>query len=212
MDRIRQFVVEQGLEPGDVLPPVTRLAKTYKVSTTSVREALKQLEGLGLVRGVQRKGFVLVEPSAVSLLEWVTFSSDADRQHYMDLLIARSVLEPAIMPLIVREAWPEDIDRLESIVRNMAEVLDDWDAYNQQEARFHLGLFRATRNPALEVIGRMLCECFAIPHSSRDGTTATEESYREHRAIVEALRAGDVSGVGDAARRLTRKGGDEEEG
>jgi GntR family transcriptional repressor for pyruvate dehydrogenase complex len=198
VERIRELVAQRGLRPGDALPPVTTLAETYAVSTTSVREALKRLEGLGLVRGVQGKGFVLVQPDGSRLLEWVVFSTDSDRQRYVDLLSARAVLEPGMMPLIVQQATESDLQRLENVLAQMASTIGDWDAFNRLEAVFHLELYRATGNPVLEATGRVCCECFAIQH--RSAPWAMEQSHAEHRALVDALRARDAA----TAQRIAR--------
>lgn len=204
VERIRQLVVQEGLGPGDALPAVIKLSATYEVSTTCVREALKKLEALGLVRGVQRRGFVLVEPTVAPLLEWVNFSTEGDRERYLDLLMARSALEPAIMPLVVEAATDEDYERLQQLLEQTVEAQDDWDTYNEREADFHRALYEATHNTALQAFGQMCCECFDIPHEAEDTAAAMAESIIEHGALVNALRAGDVQTAQQIAREHIR--------
>jgi GntR family transcriptional regulator len=55
-ERLRALVAEDGLRPGDPLPPETALAQRFGVSRSKVREALKLLEQDGLVHAIQGRG------------------------------------------------------------------------------------------------------------------------------------------------------------
>ena len=48
-DRIKRYIVEHDLEGGDALPPETQLTRDLGVSRSSVREAVKALESLGIL-------------------------------------------------------------------------------------------------------------------------------------------------------------------
>ena len=48
-DQIKQYITENKLESGDLLPPEGQLAIDLGVSRGSVREAIKALESLGIV-------------------------------------------------------------------------------------------------------------------------------------------------------------------
>ena len=49
MESIEKLILEQDLKPGDVLPTETQISETLQVSKSSVREAVKMLEALGVV-------------------------------------------------------------------------------------------------------------------------------------------------------------------
>ena len=68
------LIRERGLQPGDRLPCEHELAATFAVSRATVREALRRLEHLGLVRVVQGQGSFL---SAVPpLTSWTSPASE----------------------------------------------------------------------------------------------------------------------------------------
>src|SRR5579862_6847083 len=67
-DAIRHAIYSGKLRPGDPLLEM-QLAKDFRVSQTSVREALIQLEQLGLVRRFPNKGTQVTELSAKEVRE-----------------------------------------------------------------------------------------------------------------------------------------------
>ena len=48
-ERLKSYIIEEDLVPGDRLPNETELAETFGVSRLSLREATKSLEFLGIV-------------------------------------------------------------------------------------------------------------------------------------------------------------------
>src|SRR5512135_1083989 len=60
-DRLLEYIEAQHLKPGDLLPSETSLAGSFGVSRPVIREALKNLEGKGIIEIVNGKG-ALVKP------------------------------------------------------------------------------------------------------------------------------------------------------
>jgi DNA-binding MurR/RpiR family transcriptional regulator len=77
-EALKRYLVTEGLEPGDKLPPERRLAEALNVSRTVLREAVNQLVGEGLVRREpsrspvvtnfdrQRLAYLLPEPEMIA--------------------------------------------------------------------------------------------------------------------------------------------------
>ncbi|MGH2345766.1 MAG: FadR/GntR family transcriptional regulator, partial [Chloroflexota bacterium] len=62
VERIREFIAEQKLEPGDRLPPERVLMEQLRVGRSSVREAMKILATLGLVEIRRGDGAYVAAP------------------------------------------------------------------------------------------------------------------------------------------------------
>ena len=60
VDQIKNMILSGKLKIGDKLPPERELAELYKVSRTSVREALKALEAIGVLEIRQGGGIYIV--------------------------------------------------------------------------------------------------------------------------------------------------------
>jgi GntR family transcriptional regulator, transcriptional repressor for pyruvate dehydrogenase complex len=58
-ERLLEYIETQRLKPGDLLPSETSLAGSFGVSRPVIREALKNLEGKGVLEIVNGKGAIL---------------------------------------------------------------------------------------------------------------------------------------------------------
>src|SRR5207253_9164354 len=67
--QVKQMIAEGRLKSGDRLPPERDLAEKFVVSRSSVREALRALESLGLVEIRAGEGTVVRQVSVESLIE-----------------------------------------------------------------------------------------------------------------------------------------------
>ena len=66
--RLRSYIVEKGLKPGDRLPTESEIAKSLSVSRPVVREALKAMEGCGLVEIQRGSGIRVAQFSSTGYL------------------------------------------------------------------------------------------------------------------------------------------------
>ena len=64
-DILRERIMSGEIKPGDILPPERELAEEMQVSRIPVREAMKSLEYLGVVKQIRGKG-VLVQTADLS--------------------------------------------------------------------------------------------------------------------------------------------------
>ena len=72
-DRLREHIVQSRYEPGDRLPTEEVLAQRLNVSRSAVREALRGLEGVGLVEARQGFGWVVCEFSFRPILKNLSY-------------------------------------------------------------------------------------------------------------------------------------------
>jgi GntR family transcriptional repressor for pyruvate dehydrogenase complex len=187
--------IEQGwLGPGDQLPSERELSEQLSVSRSTVREAIQLLEALGVVEVRHGSGtYVRARPDADTVrLEWREWTrSQSSRVH--DLLEVRVGLEAFAAELAAVRRTPAQLDQLESSLEEMASVIDAGDIpmLVQIDVSFHSNLYRATGNAPLaellDEIGRRLLRERA---ATWDMPGRPQRSLEQHRAIVEAIRAG----------------------
>src|ERR687891_891705 len=94
--QIRQMISEGRLKSGDQLPPERDLAEKFVVSRTSVREALRALESVGLIEIRPGEGTFVREVSVDALVEPLALVLLSQRAMIEELFEARRLLEPAI--------------------------------------------------------------------------------------------------------------------
>src|SRR5215467_14297483 len=97
------------LQPGDKLPSERELAETLGVSRSSIRDAIRSLELMGLVEPRQGAGTIVCEVSAESLINPLTGLLVRQQQHISELLDFRKILEPALASRAASHATTEAI-------------------------------------------------------------------------------------------------------
>ncbi|MCC6793267.1 MAG: GntR family transcriptional regulator [Thermomicrobiales bacterium] len=194
-EALKEWIMDQGLAPGSRLN-IDSLAERLGTSPTPVREALTRLAAERLVQFVPFKGY-----SVMPLL---------DQRQLADLMHVRSLLEVDAARLAASRIILADLRVMEREQDAMAAehpepVFDAYRAYNQHDLVFHETMIAATGNTVLLETYRTLQVHTLLARLYHDrGEVDYQESVKEHRAIIEALRNRDAEAAGEAVRRHIR--------
>ena len=182
--KIEHDILMFKLKPGERLDE-SRLAERFGSSRTPVREALRQLAAEGLVRIRTHRGAVV---SGLSMSELV------------DLFEMMAIYEGVCARLATKHATPEEVTQISDAheaCRTRCEA-DDFDGYCHANVRFHDAIYRASHNGYLikqtvSIRNRLgAYRRFQLRRNNR-----LRDSFREHQAVIDAIRMGDA----DAADR-----------
>jgi DNA-binding FadR family transcriptional regulator len=208
LEKIETDLLDGILQPGDRLPPERELAATLGVGRSSVREALRVLEVMGLIRtgtgsGPTSGAIIIATPrggmSALLRLQVAAQGFPLD-----DVVATRLVLESAVV-----EALAADPDRATAEARAVLEAMESSDLtpaeFLSLDAQLHLALAEASGNVviAATMAGlRTAIESYVQAGAERitDWDATASRLRHEHRAILDAVDAGEV----DRARTLVR--------
>lgn len=200
-DRLAALIGAGTLNPGDRLPTEAQLAAEHGVSRSVVREAVHRIKSRGLLVSRQGSGVFVTAPALHRPLEFdpaVLESVDA----VVHVVEVRRVLEGEIAALAAERATRAQVAQ----IRRALAAIDSASAAGgdgvAEDLDFHRAIGQATGNPQFgRVIGfleQYLREAMRITRGNEARRTDFMEAVRkEHRAIVEAIAAGDVR----AARR-----------
>jgi DNA-binding GntR family transcriptional regulator len=177
---VRSAITSGELRPGS---PIRQdaLAARLEVSRVPLREALKTLEGEGLVQHVAHRGYFVTELSLDDLREVYRIR---------ELLEAEAVRQAAA---------GADADLLAALERAQAEVEragvgGDVTAMAAANRRFHFALFEASGMPRLvRLIGTLWDSTDAYRSLYYAEPPNRERVVLEHRAVLDALREGDTA-------------------
>jgi len=203
--QLERAIVSSDLAAGDRLPSERDLAARFKVSRTSVREALRVLEALGLVR-VRRgpdNGATLLERPDNAFEPLFRFHFALQHVSFENLVEFRTVIESWTARAAAELQLVDHLrDADAALTRTEADDLDV-PSFLALDIEFHLALARAAGNPFAPLVlagGRSVIEKAMLEGALRvaDWPSIRKRLMREHRAILDAVFAGQ----GSAASRL----------
>lgn len=190
------IVAAEGLASGDQLDGVKQLALRFNVAVPTMREALRRLEGIGIVELRHGSG-VYVGPNAGRrvLINPVLPRSDVDQ--LVELLQARRALEPEIARLAaeVRDerglAWLED-----ALAVARGQLADGDEMLWRTNLDIHRAIAATTGNA---ILGEVL-DSIVLLHAEDQRAILTlhgdaAEDYDEHMQIRDLIVAGDAAGA-----------------
>lgn len=188
---LKQYIVENGLKPGEKLPSERDLVKILNVSRSILREALRILESSGVLSIRHGEGaFVQSDNNLSSLFEHLFFLWKLGDKKRSDLLELRRMFEMAAIEETVRRAGEDDLNVLEQSALRMQDAVET-KSIQDADIEFHRALLRTTNNELFVQMTELVVEYFAgIPHRHMD-LQERNKSMREHLAIVAAIRERD---------------------
>jgi GntR family transcriptional regulator, transcriptional repressor for pyruvate dehydrogenase complex len=163
------------------------------VSRTSVREALRALESLGLVEIRPGEGTFIREVSIDALVEPLALLMASQREATGELFEARRLLEPSLAALAATRATPEEIQEMERILEEQAREIGAGRTGLAQDAQFHAAIGTAAHNRAITRIAHAIMDLLG---QSREDSLNTpgrpKRSHEDHRRVLAAIRNRDA--------------------
>lgn len=196
--RLLQAILDGRYPPGARIVE-TRVAREFGTSQAPVREALRDLEALGVVEVTAFRGARVRHPSVAELLE---------------AFEVRAVLETQAARLALSSITDADLEELDGYLEQMRRAAEAGDPYTEAtaDAMFHGHVMHLSGNATLERVWRTL-EPFLRTYITIASAGVDRRAIAErHAPLVEALRKGDADDVqaavgyhfDQAARSLAR--------
>ena len=183
-------LIKKGqVKPGERLPTEKQLTEELAVSRTCVREAIKSLESLRLIRVRPKVGAVVLEPSSTALINAEHLSASAYMQQTDVLIEFRKVLELGLAALAAEKSTEEDWAAMRSALADHEHALSTDRVAHHADIAFHKAIAEATKNPIAILVLRTISE--ALSERSRqmnDVPGVPEEGLKEHWKIYRAIR------------------------
>jgi len=216
--RIKEQIYDGRLVAGHKLPAERQMARRFKTSRVSVREAYRSLEELGLLR-IRRGadgGAFIVTVNHEPVLRSLTLVLGLGKTSHKQLTEARMLIEPPIAQLAARRARKEDIARLERVLLQEEEdAAHGPGRFRPTGSQFHRSVADCARNLPLIALMNALADLTADAASALAAPTRARHLLKNchyHRLVFEAIRRRDGDAayaimarhVGDIQRRVDR--------
>ena len=182
INALRDYIIENKLNPGDRLPSEHVLSESFGVSRNIIREGISYYRTLGIIESKPKVGAIIVslcpENPFAGYMPFLEIDSESERE----TAEMRMALECGAVPLMIAGCTDNDIKHLE-------QLLEDFDI--ESEVKFHSIMLKLTANRLIESMIPLTAEFFAykqLTPAKRDRKGIVEE----HKLIIDALRKRNV--------------------
>lgn len=186
-DQLIAMIREGNYAPRDKLPTEAELSENLNVGRNTIREALRLLVSRNIVTIRQGSGIFLSEKQGVAD-DPFGFCLVSDRQKLTrDLLQVRVMLEPPIAALAAQNRTGGEVTELESILRQLEELMKNREAYEKMDIEFHVKIAQSSHNSVMSHLVPVISRSIAV-FAREVQETEYEQTFISHRAIFEAIK------------------------
>ncbi len=195
VEQLRSLILSGQYRVGSKLPPERELAKKLGVNRASLREALKKLEHLGLVRIRQGDGTRVqnfMETAGIELVRHLIPAGETvDPVLTRDIFEFRRFVGRELARLAARRASPEDLEALSAIAERAAETGLATTRVFELDFEFYLALTAAAKNRVMVLLVNTIRDAVTsylplLAHLAMSSHAVIEH----HTALLDALRRG----------------------
>lgn len=181
-------------QPGDRLPAIMEMARSFGVGHPTLREALKKLEVIGVVEIKHGSGVYIKRGRDVLLVSNPVFGGAVSKKLLLDLIEARMPIEVKAIGLAASHATATHLERMATLLATAEENLDNDPVLSPTNMAFHREIAAASGNTVLAQLLEVLINLFQAEHRMiLDIYGAREKDHEEHLEILDALRRRDAS-------------------
>jgi DNA-binding FadR family transcriptional regulator len=157
VDRITSEIISGELEPGDRLLTEPELSAKYGVGRNSVREAIKQLQGFGVLYIKRADGTFVAEKYNEPMLDPMLYGLILRKSDWNDFVQLRAVIEIGTLEVALQN--PDVV----AVVPRLHELIDELDAEMRKDdpnedrilemdLEFHSAIARTIHNPQIDTV------------------------------------------------------------
>ena len=202
LDALVAMIEAAGLGVGDRLPPEQELARRLNVGRSTIREALKAWQGMGIVVRNRGAGTVLAaEITSNSIHVPLTLKLEAEsllRTHAV-----RRPLEVEAGRLAAVNASKTDKQLIEARSKELLAVFEAGEDWRAADRRFHDAIHAASGNPLFGQLIRQILGAFESIYEAPFGQPHLgSDTIPMHTALAEAVIGGDPDEVARITDRI----------
>ncbi|WP_027623181.1 FadR/GntR family transcriptional regulator [Clostridium lundense] len=189
--QIKDMINKGVLKKGDKLPSERDMVESLQVSRTSIREALRSLEIIGLIECRQGEGNFIKSSFENSLIEPLSIMFLLQDSNSKEILELRKMIEKETAALAAERITEEELKELELLIVKFSELVEGEEMV-RVDREFHYKIAQASKNfLILSVFNAISSLMESFIKDARKNILAKEENkeilYKQHESIYEAL-------------------------
>ncbi|MDQ0157278.1 DNA-binding FadR family transcriptional regulator [Robertmurraya andreesenii] len=201
--KIRRMIDEAGLHPGDKIPSERELSERLQVGRSSVREALRALELLGLIETRRGEGTFLRDARGNQLVQLLSTFILQDEKAVTDVEETKFLIEMDCLRLLLQRNNEEQLLNFRSKVEQMGDRLTDSEEQPEQssikEDEFFLSLVELADNHLMYRIWLILSDFYNSLNFKKDSIVKSD-----YLSLLDVLLASDEDAVIREYKRIRK--------
>ncbi|MHB1653216.1 MAG: FadR/GntR family transcriptional regulator [Desulfitobacteriaceae bacterium] len=196
LEQITKLMSKGKINPGDRLMGEREMANALGVSRTTLREALRTLEHLGLMEIKPGGGTFVKDQNLNQVIAPLALALSVEQNSFLDLWEVRFSLEVTAAGLAAQQVTPESLQYIEDALREMRSCWPDAALFSKADLRFHYMIAQASQNTMMSRLLQtfvvhlyemsLKAGYFRFMHD-REGV----QTITEHTEIFEAIKSRD---------------------
>ena len=191
--RFQQMLSDGVLSPGTKLPPERELAAHFKVARSSLRQALKVLEIMGVITQKVGDGSYLNRDASSVLAVPMEFLFLLDDTSVQELTELRFMMEPALAAKAAERATSDDIKLLRQSITDLENSELDRVRLVASDLLFHRAIFQASGNRLTGRLFHMIHRAMLNMMMVTSQLVDLEHTVAFHQPICMAIEQRDAS-------------------
>jgi GntR family transcriptional repressor for pyruvate dehydrogenase complex len=190
VDDLKERIFAGEYRPGDRLPAERALAERLRVGRTSIREAYRALELMGIleIRKGSDGGAYILEPCQRSATEAISDVLRVQNLGLSALAEARIFIEKGVAELAAERAGPDDLARVQVILARASDKIAGGQPTLDESLEFHMALAEACQNPVLATVHASVVTLMRLwLKRLRPTPEASRRELDEHRLLLAAV-------------------------
>lgn len=205
IEQIKCMIIDGTLKRGDKLPSERELVEHLQVSRTSIREALRALQIIGLVECKQGEGNYIRQKFENSLFEPLSMMFMLQESNPTEIIEVRKIIEVETAAIAAKRIKPDELERLEILVKAFESSKNEDDNV-KADKKFHYEIAQSSENILiLNILNAISGLMDSFIEDARKKIIVNEENIevlaKQHWDIYEALKDHNSEKAADAMKR-----------
>lgn len=194
VEQLMEQITSNSLKAGHKLPSEAELIERFGVSRTVIREALRELNALGIVTLKQGRSTTVSAPTAVPLQNYFRFAVNGRSAGLWEGFELRRSLEIEAAGLAAERAPKDVLNELDTVVESMQKSVKVADSWVEDDLRFHVLIAKGTGNQLMINLIEALSDVIQVGVRTlyeQSNLLKVEETYRRHADLYRAIQSRD---------------------
>lgn len=191
LEQLKYNIISGAWPPGTKIPSELELAKLFRVSRVSVREAIHRLMGMGVLTVKKGDGTYVTEMLPSKYFKSLLPILMIDRPDFLEVLEFRGIIESESARLAAIRATDEDISILEKTLEQMKQSKGNHKKFSAGDLSFHASIAMATKNSVIIRVTSILHDILEAAMEEAVYIVGYEDGIYYHSQIIESIKGRD---------------------